>query len=55
MVQPIPLHEEPGFTALAFSLPQILRQWGGRIREIALDSACECSLLFFEKCTNDFV
>jgi hypothetical protein len=39
-VQPIPLHEEAGFTALAFALPEILRQWGGRVREISLDSAC---------------
>ena len=30
-VQSIPLHEEAGFTAIAFSLPEILRQWGGRI------------------------
>jgi hypothetical protein len=39
-VQSIRLHEETGFTAIAFSLPKILYQWGGRIREIALDSAC---------------
>jgi MULE transposase domain len=39
VVQPIPLHEEPGFTAIAFALPEVLRQWGGRIREVALDSA----------------
>ena len=39
-VESIPLHEEAGFTALAFALPEILQQWGGRIREIALDSAC---------------
>jgi hypothetical protein len=31
VVQPIPLHEEPGFTAIAFALPEVLRQWGGRI------------------------
>ena len=39
VVQPIPLHEEPGFTAIAFALPEVLCQWGGRIREVALDSA----------------
>jgi hypothetical protein len=39
-VESIPLHEEEGFTALAFSLPEIILQWGGRIREIALDSTC---------------
>ena len=39
-VEPVSLHEEDGFTAIAFSLPEILRQWGGRIREIALDSTC---------------
>jgi len=41
VVEPIPLHEEEGFTAIAFALPDILRQWGGRIREVSLDSACE--------------
>ena len=30
-VQSIPLHEEEGFTALAFALPEILQQWGGQI------------------------
>jgi len=39
VVQPIPLHDEPGFTAIAFALPEVLWQWGGRIREVALDSA----------------
>ncbi len=29
-----------GFTALAFSLPNILCKWGGTICEVALDSAC---------------
>ncbi|KAF8956350.1 hypothetical protein BDZ97DRAFT_1671707 [Flammula alnicola] len=37
-VEPIPLHNEEGFTAIAFALPEILHQWGGRIREQALDS-----------------
>lgn len=50
VVEPIPLHDEEGFTALAFSLPEILRQWGGRIREVALDSACEfqCIVIFLD-------
>jgi hypothetical protein len=37
----IPLTERDGFTAIALSLPQALRQFGGKIREISLDSACE--------------
>lgn len=40
-VQPIPLHTEPGMVAIAFALPDILRKWGGRVREVSLDSACE--------------
>ncbi|RDX40007.1 hypothetical protein OH76DRAFT_1366849 [Lentinus brumalis] len=38
-VEAVDLPEVEGFTALAFALPNILRKWGGRIREIALDSA----------------
>lgn len=41
VVEPIPIMEETGVTAIAFILPEILRQWGGRIREIQLDSACK--------------
>jgi hypothetical protein len=41
VVEPIPIMEETGVTAIAFTLPEILRQWGGRIREIQLDSACK--------------
>ncbi|PIL26554.1 hypothetical protein GSI_12312 [Ganoderma sinense ZZ0214-1] len=37
-VEPIDLPDEDGFTGLAFALPQLLGQWGGRIRELALDS-----------------
>lgn len=40
-VEPIQLAEEPGVSALAFALPDLLRQFGGRIRELALDSACK--------------
>ncbi len=39
-VEPIELPELDGFTAVAFALPEIIRQWGGRIRELALDSTC---------------
>lgn len=41
---PLPQHNSDGFTALSWSLAPTLRQWGGKIREIALDSTC--SLLF---------
>ena len=41
VVEPMLLEEENGVTAIAFTLPDILRQWAGRIREIQLDSACE--------------
>lgn len=44
-VQSIPLPDEPGFVGIAFSLPEVLRKWGGKIREISLDSACTYSLL----------
>ncbi|KAF7965234.1 hypothetical protein HWV62_44909 [Athelia sp. TMB] len=37
--EPIPLPAEPSVSALAFSLPGLLRQFGGRVRELALDSA----------------
>lgn len=45
-VTPIPLNEETGFTAIAFSLPEMLRKWGGTIREISLDSACQFFKIF---------
>jgi hypothetical protein len=41
-VQPIPLQGEDGVVAIAFALPEILRKWGGRVRELSLDSACRC-------------
>ncbi|KAF9476024.1 hypothetical protein BDN70DRAFT_935408 [Pholiota conissans] len=37
-VQHIPLPDMPGFIGIAFALPEILRKWGGKIREISLDS-----------------
>ena len=39
-VGPIPLYHEEGFTAIAFTLPEIMHQWGGRIWEAVLDSTC---------------
>jgi hypothetical protein len=41
VVEPIPIEEETGVTAIAFTLPEMLCQWGGHIREIQLDSAFE--------------
>ncbi|OCH85629.1 hypothetical protein OBBRIDRAFT_739561 [Obba rivulosa] len=37
-IEPISLHTEGGFDALAFALPDMLRKFGGRIREISIDS-----------------
>ncbi|KAF7779001.1 hypothetical protein Agabi119p4_3346 [Agaricus bisporus var. burnettii] len=48
VVKEIPLHEEPGFKALAFSLPEILEKWGSRIREISLDSSWKTNGSNFE-------
>ena len=42
--QSIILPTEEGFTALAWCLPGMHAQWGGRIPELALDSACLCSI-----------
>lgn len=39
---PILLPAVEGCVALAWSLPDILTKWGGRIREIAMDSTCKC-------------
>jgi hypothetical protein len=50
-VMPVPLHDEPGFVAIAFVLQEVLRRWGGRIREISLDSAC--AFLIFCRCFLD--
>ncbi|KAM6491726.1 hypothetical protein JOM56_012766 [Amanita muscaria] len=38
-VEPITLPDVPGFTAIAFSLPNVLQKWGGQLREFSLDSA----------------
>ncbi|KAJ6461201.1 hypothetical protein DFH09DRAFT_1061822 [Mycena vulgaris] len=42
-VESIPLTPQPGFTAIAFALPKLLREVGGRVRELSLDSACRPS------------
>jgi hypothetical protein len=47
-IQSIPLREEPGITAIAFCLPQILREVGGRVRELSLDSACKFISLMWD-------
>ncbi|KAJ7026510.1 hypothetical protein C8F04DRAFT_890657, partial [Mycena alexandri] len=38
-IEPIPLTPQSGFTAIAFALPKLLREVGGRVRELSLDSA----------------
>ena len=40
-VEPIPVEQGEGITVIAFALPENLRQWGGRLRELQLDSTCE--------------
>lgn len=47
-VQLLDSHNEPGFTSISFALPDALRQWGGRIRELSMDSACMYLLSFPE-------
>ncbi|KAF9024172.1 hypothetical protein BDZ89DRAFT_1188004 [Hymenopellis radicata] len=48
-IESIPMPEaQDGFTALAFSLPNTLRKWGGTIREVALDSAWNTNKSRFE-------
>lgn len=44
-ISQIDLPQEDGFTALAFTLPDLLNDWGGVIRELQLDSACKCVIL----------
>lgn len=36
----IPIDAPEGYEVFAFALSDILGQWGGRIREIAIDSTC---------------
>lgn len=41
-IEPIPMPDnaDDGYTAIAFSMPNLIRKWGGKIVEIALDSTC---------------
>jgi hypothetical protein len=45
-IEQIPLASQPGFTAIAFALPKLLREVGGRVRELALDSACTAYFMY---------
>ncbi|KAJ7204151.1 hypothetical protein GGX14DRAFT_369028, partial [Mycena pura] len=47
-VEPVPLPDVNGFSAIAFVLPEPLRKWGGRVRELALDSAWETNQSQYE-------
>ncbi|KAJ7217987.1 hypothetical protein GGX14DRAFT_561334 [Mycena pura] len=47
-VEPVPLPDINGFSAIAFVLPEPLRKWGGRVRELALDSAWETNQSQYE-------
>jgi hypothetical protein len=41
-IEPIRLPDDGGgCTAIAFTLPSLIRKWGGTIREVALDSTCK--------------
>jgi hypothetical protein len=37
----IPLVDEEGYKAYAYVLPDAIAQYGGRIREVLIDSTCE--------------
>lgn len=37
----VEIKQEDGLVALAFVLPDLLEKWGGRIREVSMDSACK--------------
>jgi hypothetical protein len=41
-IDPLPMSEETGHHVVAFGLVEHLRNWAGRIRELTIDSACEC-------------
>ncbi|KAJ7805591.1 hypothetical protein B0H14DRAFT_3771176, partial [Mycena olivaceomarginata] len=47
-VEPVPLPDINGFNTIAFVLPEPLRKWGGRVRELALDSAWETNKSQYE-------
>lgn len=54
-VEPIDLELEPGITAVAFALPDVLKQFGGRVRELSLDSACEFEISITINLSNLFL
>lgn len=37
----IKIGEPEGMSVIAFSIPEMIKRWSNRIREIALDSACK--------------
>lgn len=37
----LPIIAPEGYEVFSFALPDVLGQWGGRIREVAMDSTCE--------------
>lgn len=39
-VEEIEISEPEGMSVIAFSIPEMIKRWSNRIREIALDSAC---------------
>lgn len=39
-VEEICITEPGGMSVIAFSIPEMIKMWGDRVREIALDSAC---------------
>ncbi|KAJ7041720.1 hypothetical protein C8F04DRAFT_1176812 [Mycena alexandri] len=45
---PIPQDQNDGLTATCFALPSLLRKWGGKIREMALDSTFNTNKAGFE-------
>lgn len=38
---PMPEKADDGFTAVVFVIPNVIRKWGGKVCEIAMDSACK--------------
>ena len=50
-IEQITLTPQPGLTAIAFALPKLLREVGGRVRELSLDSACTTFIIIFAICS----
>ncbi len=38
---PMPENADDEYTAIAFSMPNLIRKWGGKIVEVVLDSTCK--------------